>query len=380
MKKAVLLLAVIALAACARQQDADSIRNEINDYKKQITDINSKIEGLEKDLKTLDGGEADAFTVPVIVENLSLDTFRHFIEVSGSAEAVKEAYISAETSGQISRIYVKEGDYVRKGQLLAELNTDVLNNSIAEVQGNLELAKTVFEKQSRLWKQKIGSEIQFLNAKNAMVSLQNKLETLNSQKDMAIIRAPENGIIDNIYKKKGELAQPGVQLMQLVNLDEIYINADVSESYLASLKEGDEVTVMVPAYPGMELKAPIYRKGNVINPNNRTFRVQLKLKNTDNKLKPNILAVIRINDFTSDSALIVPSIIVKQDITGYYVYVSEKVDKKTIARKVYVEPGKSSGDMTMIESGLKAGDKVIITGYNQVADGTDIRIETKDVS
>ena len=175
MKKAVIILSVLFLGACSSKQDAESIRKQINDYKKEVADINSKVSALEKKLKAMDQDEPDAFIVPVRVKEMEPSTFRHYIQVSGSAEAVKEAFISSETSGQIENIYVKEGDYVNKGQLLADLNTDVLDNSISELKSNLELAKTVFEKQSRLWKQGIGSELQYLNAKNNKESLEKKL-------------------------------------------------------------------------------------------------------------------------------------------------------------------------------------------------------------
>ena len=380
MKNWIFVLAVIFLASCSSKVDEKSVREQIADYKKQVADLNKKIDDLETELARMDNGGSTINAVTVEVSDLSYQPFKHYIEVSGSAEAVKEAFISPEISGQIMEIYVNEGDYVEKGKLLARLNTEITESNIKEVQAGLELATTVYEKQKRLWDKGIGSEIQYLNAKNNMESLEQKLVTLQAQKDMAMIKSPVSGIVDEIYKKKGELAMPGVELMQVVNLDELYINADISEKYLADVREGAIVTVEFPVYPQLSIETAIYRKGNVINPNNRTFTVQLKIKNQDKLLKPNILSVIRINDYSADSALIVPAALIKQDITGFYIYTMEDNSGKWMAKKVYVQPGLTYLDQTMVISGLKPGQKIITKGYNMVSDGTEVVAKQNDVS
>jgi membrane fusion protein, multidrug efflux system len=379
MRNWILAIAILILASCSSKVDEKSVRDQIAGYKKEVAALNAKIAELEKQLGTLDPSES-INSVPVEVQDLSYEPFKHFIEVSGSAEAVKAAFISPEMGGQIREIYVNEGDFVEKGKLLAKLNTDITESSIKELESGLALATTVYEKQKRLWEKGIGSEIQYLNAKNTKESLEQKLVTVNAQLDMSLIKAPISGVVDGINLKKGELAAPGMQMMQIVNLDELYINADVSESYLPQVEEGAQVMVRFPVYPDLTLQTPIYRKGNVINPNNRTFPIQLRLKNPDRKLKPNILSVVQINDFSADSALIVPSILIKQDITGYYLFIAQEISGKWIAKKVYIIPGKSYVDKTMVVSGLQPGQRIIVQGYNMVSDGTEVVVKQHDVS
>ncbi|MFO7614265.1 MAG: efflux RND transporter periplasmic adaptor subunit [Bacteroidales bacterium] len=374
------VLALIIISSCSQRETEESIRGQINNYRKEADILNQKIADLERQLAILN--ETDEHSEGVLIEVIELTyrPFKHFIRVSGTAEAVSEAFISPEVSGQLRDIYVKEGDLVEKGQLLARLNNEVTQSSIAEVQSALDLATTLFEKQQRLWDKGIGSEVEYLNARNNKESLEQKLVTLKAQLDMGIIRSPVSGVVDKIYHKKGELAMPGFQLMQIIDLEEIYINADVAERYLAQVKEGETVGLEFPVYPDLTMEASIYRKGNVINPNNRTFTVQVKLKNPDRMLKPNILSVLHINDFSADSALVIPSGLIKQDITGYYVYIVRDHNGKNIVSKTYIEPGKSYQGETMVTHGLEAGQQVVVQGYNQVADGTEVNIQSTDAS
>ena len=380
MKYWTLAVLVLFLASCSNQETEQSIRDQITTYKKDVNLLNQKIAELEKKLGSMNSGDINADKIPVDVMAVSYEPFNHFIQVSGTAEAVKEAYISPEVGGQIREIYVSEGDFVERGKLLAKLNTEMNESSIADMQSSLDLATVVYEKQKRLWEKGIGSEIQYLNAKNNKESLEQKMVTLRAQLDMAMLKSPVSGVVDEIYRKKGELASPGFQLMRIVNLEEIYINADVSETYLSQVNEGEIVQVEFPVYPDMKLEVPIYRKGNVINPNNRTFTVQLKLKNPDRLLKPNILSVIRINDFSADSAVVIPSVLIKQDITGSYLYTIQQSEGKWIARKVYVTTGKSYLDKTMVITGLQAGQRIIVQGYNLVSDGSEVYVKTENAS
>jgi RND family efflux transporter MFP subunit len=380
MKYWTLAVLVLFLASCSNQDTEQSIRDQITTYKKDVNLLNQKIAELEKKLGSMNSGEINADKIPVDVMAVSYEPFNHFIQVSGTAEAVKEAYISPEVGGQIREIYVSEGDFVERGKLLAKLNTEINESSIADMQSSLDLATVVYEKQKRLWEKGIGSEIQYLNAKNNKESLEQKMVTLRAQLDMAMLKSPVSGVVDEIYRKKGELASPGFQLMRIVNLEEIYINADVSETYLSQVNEGEIVQVEFPVYPDMKMEVPIYRKGNVINPNNRTFTVQLKLKNPDRLLKPNILSVIRIKDFSADSAVVIPSVLIKQDITGSYLYTIQQSEGKWIAKKVYVTTGKSYMDKTMVITGLQAGQRIIVQGYNLVSDGSEVYVKTENAS
>ncbi|MCF8298356.1 MAG: efflux RND transporter periplasmic adaptor subunit, partial [Saprospiraceae bacterium] len=184
------------------------------------------------------------------------------------------------------------------------------------------------------------------------------------------------GIVDAIYQKEGEMASPGFRLIQLVNLAKLKVNADLSEHYLASVKKGDNVTVTFPAYDDIEFNVPIFRTGNVVKLDNRTFTIEVKLDNIDKKLKPGIISIIHINDYTKDSSFVVPSIILKRDVNNkFFLFVVEKKGDDFIAKKTYVKAGKSYKDETEILSGLKEGQQVIVEGYSTVSTGTKILIK-----
>ena len=375
MRKAFTVIGIILIiASCGPADKKESIREEIKQHKAEVSHLNIKITELEKELENL-GESDDQFITPVKVITLQERPFRHYFEVSGSVEAVEQAYISTEINGQIKEIMVDEGDYVLKGQLLAKLNTSITDNTILEVKTKLELATTLYKKQKQLWDKNIGSEVQYLQAKNNKEALESKLQTLQAQLDMAYIKAPIDGIIDRIFSEEGELALPGMQLMQLVNLERLYISADVSEKYLPVIEKGDIVSVKFPTFPSMDMEVRVNRCGNVINKSNRTFLVELKIDNIDGKLKPNILALITFLDFSEDNALVVPSIIIKEDIKGEYIYAALNTNGKMIAKKIYITSGMSNDDETMVSSGLSPGDLIIAEGYSLVTDGTEVKIK-----
>jgi RND family efflux transporter MFP subunit len=354
---AVIVLVILALSACGSGEQKEA---------------NTGKENTEKN-GPAQAGEIEALKVKV--KAMAYETFEHFFQANGTVEAVHDAYISPEINGQVKKIHVKEGQRVKKGQLLVSINSDVIESSIKEAESGLELARTVYKKRKGLWEKKIGSEIQYLQSKTDKESLENRLAALKAQLRMAKIKAPIDGIVDDIISKEGELAVPGMQIIQLVNLDKVYINAEVSESYLPKVNKGDAVRVKFPTYPELTMDSVIYRTGQVVRKENRTFLVQLKLDNPEEKLKPNILAIIKMKDYTSGAAMVVPSIIIKNDLEGAYVYIVEKDDKGAeVARKVYVKTGMSEGSNTMVTEGVKPGHKVIVEGYNLVKNGMAVQV------
>ena len=303
-------------------------------------------------------------------------TFHHYFNVTANIEAVEYAMISPETPGQIKRIYVKEGQKVSKGTLLLKQNSSIVEGQIQNVRTQLNLAEITYNKQKELWLEKhVGSEIQYLQAKTQYESLQEQLKTLQAQLAMSEIKAPFSGIVDQINLKEGELASPGMQVIALVNLNKMKFIGDVSEIYLPVMHKGDSVDISFTTYPNLKLREPIYRTGNIINPSNRTFDIEVRAKNIKNKLKPNMIATIKINDYTKDSALVVPSIIIKKDFEKQFIFIAEKKDTITIAKKVFVETGRSYKDKTIIKKGIKPNDNVIVKGYNIVSNGSEITID-----
>lgn len=307
----------------------------------------------------------------VRAEQVASQEFNHFIEVSGTIDAVNIANIGPEMSGQIKEIFVKEGDRVTKGTLLLSLNTRAIESSIKEIQTGLELSTKLFEKQEELWNQKIGSEIQYLQAKSQKESLEAKLETLNAQLDMSKLKAPFDGIVDKINVKVGEMSSPQSPAVSFVNLEKMKIIAEVSESYLASIKKGSIVKLTVPSYQDFQIDVPVYRIGNVINKVNRTFEVELRVNNANNFLKPNMMAVLNINDITIDKAFVVPSIIIKEDTKGKFIFT---MNSDNIVSKIYVKTGLSYTDKTQIKEGVKSGDKIIVDGYNLISSGDSVEV------
>jgi RND family efflux transporter MFP subunit len=326
-----------------------------------------------------DGNTDDVKGVKVEVKKIIPTEFNHYIEINGSVKAEKEAFVGSEIMGQIQKIHVNEGSRVSEGQLLITLSTSLIKSNIEEVQTNLDLARETFQKQKELWEQNIGTEMQYLQAKNNMESLEKRLETLNTQLDMLYIKAPFDGVVDELFVQQGELASVGRNLLHIVNLSKLKIYGDVSETYLPYVREGEMAELRFPVYPDYVLKTPIHRTGRVINEKSRTFTIEIKLDNKEGLLRPNMITQIKLNDFSASAALVVPSYIIKQDFTGWFLYLAEKNGASYVARKKYVKPGNTYQNETMILEGLSPDDEVIIVGYNLVSGGTEISILNRKV-
>ncbi len=373
MIKKVLLITLIFIYGCSSSVNEEKIRSDIQKKKDQIVSLQTEITNLKEKLAENGLGDTE-FKILVSVKKINAENFEHFYNVNGVVEAFREAYISPEIGGTIKNINVVEGQRVKKGELLAVLNSGVIQSSISELKNSLKLAEILFKKRSDLWEKKIGSEIQYLEAKNQKESLENKIKTMKEQLRMTLIRAPFNGIIDNITKKKGELGVPGLPIMQIVDVSSVYVKAAVSEAYLSNVKVGEQSTITFPSYPNIIRKGEVLRVGTVLNPQNRTFQVTIKLGNSNELLKPNIVSVLELKDFHETEAMVVPSIIVKNDSEGSYIYRIKKSETGLTAEKVYVQPGQVNKDLIMIKSGIELGDEIIMKGYNLVKNGSPVKI------
>jgi membrane fusion protein (multidrug efflux system) len=374
MKKLLITISIIGLATACSMNSHEVLEKQIVKKKEKVQELNKQITSLEEQLAQNPGEQESKFLIPVAVKTMLPEPFEHYIEIPGTLEAQDDAFISPEMSGQIDHIQVREGQRVSKGQLLVSLNTSVTESTIREVKTGLELATKLYEKQKELWDQQVGSELQYLEAKNSMEQAQARLATLEAQLEMAMIKAPFAGVVETIMLKEGELAAPGVQVIQLVNLDNLNLYGDISERYLTSLKKGDLVVINFPDIQDFSIQVPIYRIGNVINDANRTFLIEMKINNRENKLKPNMYTTILVNDFRTDEAFVVPSIAIKQDIKGNYLYVVSHQDEDLKATKRYVETGLSYRDQTMVKDGISEGEEVIVKGFAQVSDGVEIAV------
>ncbi len=372
------LFVSLTLFSCSSKKDAksaDEIKAQINQYQKEIRQIEKKIAGLEEKLDKMGQAQIVGNVVSVNTLTLKKEPFQHYFLATGTVEAKNESYISPQTNGQITNIYVEEGDKVTKGQLLAKLSTVIIEKNIDEVKVNLKLAKTLYEKQKELWTKKIGSELQYLQAKNKYFSLKSRLHTLQSQYDLSFIKSPLTGVVDKVYQKVGEMGTPGMRLVHIVSLSPLTLKAKISERYLPSIKKGDSVLITFPTFPGMKIKAAINRIGNVINAANRTFDVEVNLENSHYKVKPNMMATLNLRDYQTSSAIVVPSYLIREDIKGKYIYIAVKDSGVFIATKRYITTGLSYKGNTEIKSGLSEGTVIITNGYNNVSDGVAINIK-----
>ena len=367
MKKiSIIILIVLFFGACKNEQTSEDIKSKIVDY-------NEKIFELQQQLDTL-SNKKDIKAIAVKTVDVKKQRSVHYIQATAYVKAKEQAFVSPQMNGQIVHIYVKEGQFVKKGQTWVVLNANVLKSSIEEVKTGLSLATTLYNKQKELWEQKIGKELDYLQAKNRKESLEAKLKTLNAQLAMTVIKAPISGIIDEIYSKEGEMAAPGRQVINLVNLHKMEADADVSEKYLPYIHEHDSVTLTFPAYPNFVIKTKITRTGNVINPVNRTFKVQVDFNNKNKSIKPNMIAQVNLSDYKGND-IKVSSIIVKTDTKGDYLFIAKEENGIYRAEKVYIKTSFLIGDDVIITEGLKEGDKVITEGYNLISNNQVVAIK-----
>ena len=303
--------------------------------------------------------------------------FNSYIEAQANLKTRKNVLILPEFQGTLEQIFVSEGQKVKKGQLLAEINDSGLKEQVDQLIIQANFAKENFERTERLWNNSIGSEIQFLKSKSDFDSSQKMVEQMKDRLAKTKIYAPFEGEIDEIISNQGSNLIPGVsQILRLVNLDEIYAEASVSEKYIANIDKGTKVVVQIPLL-GREIVSEIIQTGNFINPSNRTFRVEVPVKNIDNKIKQNLDAKIKINIYSKPDAVVIPLRIIREDATGKnFVYVmSEDIkDGVYITSKTFISLGNKNSNEVEVTVGLKIGDELVLEGANIVEDSQRVKI------
>ncbi|HKG08908.1 MAG TPA: efflux RND transporter periplasmic adaptor subunit, partial [Pedobacter sp.] len=305
----------------------------------------------------------------VTAEKLSETTFRNFVEVQGRVDAVDNVEITPQSAGAVTAVYVKVGQKVSKGQVLAQIDDKVLRQSIAQMETQLELSTTVFNRQKNLWDQKIGTEVQYLTTKSQKEGLQKQLAGLQSQAAMNKITSPVSGTVDAMELKLGQSVSPGTPTgIRIVNASNLKVKAEVSENYAGKVNEGDAVQVSLPDVPDT-FDTKIHFAAKVIDPISRGFNVEVKLP-ANAKYRPNMLAVLKIVDYQNDKALIVPVNAIQKSESSEYVFVA--VNGK--AKRTDIKSGKTSGGKAEVVSGLKAGDQVIVTGFQDLNDGDAVKL------
>ncbi len=340
-------------------------RAELNELTRLVTDLESRVEA------------ADPTTRPAVlvtVQPVAKGAFNAYIKVQGNVEADDLFDVTAEIGGRILQMRAEEGDAVQRGQLIAILDDEQIEKQIAELETSLSLATTVYERQKGLWDQNIGSEIQFLEAKSNKERLEKNLELLKIQRKKAKVYAPATGVVDRVVLKSGELAAPGVPIIQILNTQKLKVTADVPERYLGTVKKGDKLKIIFPAL-AEEQTAMVTLIGRTIDPANRTFKIELDINSKDNRIKPNLLAEVSLRNYEQENAVMIPLDQLQQEVDGTeFVFVADSTAEGTIARKVVVKTGQAYGGQIIITEGLQGGEQLVIDGARGLAEETPLKI------
>jgi RND family efflux transporter MFP subunit len=364
----VLLALTLLVAACEQPTDKKA---ELENLKKQQAEISAKIAELEKDTTVMGSDNATVKSKDVEVLTLEAKPFNHYVQTQGHVEAEDNIMVSAKTQGVITQVYVNEGQAVSKGQVLAQIDNSVILRNIEAMKSQLELATSVYERQKNLWDQKIGTEVQFLQAKSNKENLEKQVAGLQEQSDMSRIKSPINGTVDELNVKIGESIMPGLVAARVVNTSDLKIVAGISESFISDVKKGDKVEVKLDGFD-KDIKGTVTFVGKTIDLLSRTFAVEIKLPG-NSSLRPNMSAVIKVIYKTEPAAIVVPVNIV-QNVNGEkIVYIVEANGKNMVARKKIVEVEGVFGDWAQVK-GLNKGDKVVTVGYQSLSDGEFIKI------
>ncbi len=374
MSKRILLFTALSifLFSCSNKEnntDTDTLiaSKNLASIKAKRAELQTQITKLDEAIASLDTKVEEALVSVMTVKDT---VFSHYLEVQGNVETKENLIIYPQFSGILTSLNVVAGQKVSKGQLLGMIDDGGLSQQLAQAQSQLSLAKTTFERQKRLWDQKIGSEIQFLQAQTNMISQQKMVSQIKAQLAKTRIVAPFSGVIDETLIERGQVVAPGQGLMRIVNLNNMYVSTSVPETYIGKLKVGTSVDVYLTSLD-KNYSGKIRQVANNINPNNRTFTIEVSVPNKENLLRPNQVAKLRIVDYTAKNAIVVPTNVVQEDgDKNKFVFIVTNTKGTTgIAKKVLVELGQSSNNVTEILSGLSADDIIVTEGVNTISDG-----------
>jgi RND family efflux transporter MFP subunit len=370
MKKITYYLIVVALlVSCSQNTDKKA---ELDKLVAQRDLLNIQISDLEATINP-SNKEAEKKGIPVTVSDAQECVFNHFIKVQGTVDGDQNIAVSPQMAGLVTAVYVKEGSTVKKGQILAELDSKVLKQSIEEVKTQLDLATIIFKKQSALWDQQIGSEVEYLKAKNGKESLERRLNTLNEQVKMAQIISPINGTVESNPLRVGQMASPGLpsSTIRVINMSVAKITANVSETYATRIKDGNPALVSFPDFDS-EIETRLNFTSHYIDPTNRTFAVECKITPKDFELRANMIAYVRIKDYTNEKAFCIPVNYIQSNQNGEFIYVAKQNSNVWTAEQNFIKTGMNYDGVTEVIEGLSAGEKIITSGYQNLNSGQRI--------
>jgi RND family efflux transporter MFP subunit len=367
MKKIITILSILAfIASCKPTTDKKA---QLDNLIKERDKLNEQIATLEQEI-IKEGGKNNKI-IQVGVEELKTSTFRHYIEVQGKVDGDENIAVTPRSPGVVTSIAVTEGQKVSKGQVLAILDSQVLHATLTDMENQLVFVSDIYNRQKNLWEQNIGSEVQYLTAKNNKESLENKIKTLKDQISMTRITSPIDGTIEEIPIKVGQMATPGVPAFRVVNFSKVKVVADVAEVYSPKVKNNDSVLIFFPDLKE-EIKSRLNFTSKFINPVNRSFVIESRINSTKFEMRANMIAVIKINDYKAENVISIPANLVQKSMNEQYVFVAVVEKDKKIARKKIVKTGISYNGMIEITEGLTAGDNIITTGYLDLNENDEI--------
>lgn len=383
------LIIILTVLACGEEKELDVASLEFENVlasenldtlvakKKELYDEQKK---LSDQLKRLN----DKISLLDVNSNFPLVTtletkaenFTHFVELQGNVTTNNLVVITAEYAGLLSKVHVREGQKVKKGQVLAKIDDGGLSQQLTQMQIQADLAKTTYERQARLWEQNIGSEIQFLQAKSNYEAQEEAVKQMKQQIAKATVTAPFSGTIDEIIADEGNNVSPGAQLIRLINLSNMYIEADVPERFIADVTNGKTVEIYFPVL-GKSMNSKVRQAGNFINAANRTFRIEVDVPEQGGYIKPNLTAKLRINDYSNSQAVLIPQNIISEDAMGQqYVYAIDDIKNQTgKVSRVIIKTGKTQGDVIEVTEGLEPGTNLIQEGARSVKQGQTVKID-----
>ena len=377
MKKIITILSLsIVMMSCGSKENSQNIDDLVKT--KNLKGLQAKRALLQTDLakiddalSTLDVKKEEAL---VSISTVKDTIFNHYLEIQGSVETKENILVQPEMPGTLNILSVKAGQRVSKGQVLGRVDDAGMSQQVASLETQYALAKTTFERQKNLWDQKIGSEIQFLQAQTQMISLSKSVAQAKQGLSKTVIKAPFSGTIDEVFVERGQVVSASPQgLMRIVNLNNMYVSTAVPETYIGKLKIGTQVDVFLSSL-GKTYKGKVRQVGNYLNPNNRSFGIEVAVPNPENLLRPNQVAQLKVIDYANKNAIVVPTGIIQEDgEKNKYVYtVSESNGKTGVAKKVIVKLGQASDNVTEIKSGLTSKDIIVTEGFNTISDGTKL--------
>lgn len=357
-------LFIILFTSCGKKEKTV----QLEELRKQQSDLSAQIKTLEDEINKANPKSNSGKTIQVSIKSIEIKPFYHFIDVQGKVTSDKNITITTKVPGSVTKVYVTRGQFVKQGTLLATIDAEQIIKGLDEAKTSLNFVTELYNKQKSLWDQKIGTEIQFLQAKNQKESLEKKIASLNVQYESFKIKAPIDGTLDEVILKEGELTSPGYPAFKIVNNSAFKATAEIAESYVEKVQKGNKVMITFPDI-NETITKNIDNVSDVINIINRTFNVEVNL-GASNKYKTNMITFFKIQDYVSNSAISIPiNLIQNSEVDGDHIFVAE--NGKAVKRKITL--GKTYGNEAEVISGLKSGDKIITVGYQELTDGQAIK-------